>query len=316
MSFQDPWNFSDIFVSRGLFAEYLISGKSELQLSAIEYIQNIFLGVKEGKFVTDQLSFAVGNPVGAVRGRLSHTPWMILIGSMTLLLKHNVSDALELGIYIIRYILDNHVNMNGKWPNLKEYDYVEFINSNGDLWYTDGVVLSDPGHSLEFVGLASRFLSAAKSKNLWKLKKKQELEEITFVLFSVFHRNFTNGFNYESGGIVKLKDLITHSWLNREMPWWPLPETMRAALGCYEIVQNDIDKAFCMESYSLCHNSFFGHYITDNSPGMLAIQTRNSKGNTIDSIPAVPDADPGYHTGLALIDCIELINKITEKSKI
>ncbi|MCK5342931.1 MAG: hypothetical protein KAR20_05985, partial [Candidatus Heimdallarchaeota archaeon] len=230
MSFQDPWNFSDIFVSRGLFAESLISGKDESKLSAIEYIKNIFLGVKEGNFVTDQLSLAIGNPVEAVKGRLSHAPWMILIGSMTLLLKHGVSEALESGIYAIRYILDNHVNMNGKWPNLKEYDYVEFINSNGDLWYTDGEVLSDPGHALEFVGLTSQFLSAVKSIESLKTQKKQELEEITFVLFSIFYRNFTNGFNYESGGIVKLIDLVTRSWLNREMPWWPLPETMKAAL--------------------------------------------------------------------------------------
>ncbi len=67
-----------------------------------------------------------------------------------------------------------------------------------------------------------------------------------------------------------------------------------------------------MESYSLCHNAFFRNYLHENSPGRLALQSRDENGNVIDSIPAVPDADPGYHTGLALIDCISMIDGLME----
>ncbi|MCK5201338.1 MAG: hypothetical protein KAR21_23450, partial [Spirochaetales bacterium] len=105
---------------------------------------------------------------------------------------------------------------------------------------------------------------------------------------------------------------VSRKPVNSRMPWWSLPETMRAALGCYQIVQDKADRSFCMKAYRLCHNSLFNNYIKKDSPGLLAVQTRDKKGNIIDSIPAVPDADPGFHTGLALIDCLEMMETFNE----
>ena len=47
------------------------------------------------------------------------------------------------------------------------------------------------------------------------------------------------------------------------------------------------------------------HYI---KPGLnlMAIQTLNKNGHPVDVIPATPDADPDYHTGLSIIDYLEL----------
>jgi hypothetical protein len=39
----------------------------------------------------------------------------------------------------------------------------------------------------------------------------------------------------------------------------------------------------------------------------MAYQTRNAKGKVVKVIPATPDADPGYHTGLSLIDAIKIM---------
>lgn len=177
------------------------------------------------------------------------------------------------------------------------------------MWYTDGMVLSDPGHALEFIGLAARFLSAALSAVSLETRNKQELLEITSLMLPIFRRNFSNGFNLKAEGIVKLMDLVSRQTVNSQMPWWSVPETMRAALGCYEIAHNDADRSFCMKAYSLCHNTFMNNYIVSDSPGLLAVQTRDENGAIIDSIPAVPDADPGYHTGLSLIDCLEMIDE-------
>jgi mannose/cellobiose epimerase-like protein (N-acyl-D-glucosamine 2-epimerase family) len=313
MSLQDPWNFSDIFASRGLFSGSYILNDDELQSDSAEYVKNVLTGIIERNFETDQLTLSSGNDPGAVKGRYSHAPRMIMIGSLTLLLKHNVKDAFELGVKIIRYILDNYVNINERWPDLKEFDYVEFIKSDGELWYSNGNILSDPGHTLEFVGLSIQFMLAAKSTGLLNPQEELKIENLTSAMFPIFKRSFTNGYDFEHGGIVKLLDLKSRKRINKEMPWWSLPETMRAALGCYAIITDPADRSFCMDSYYLCHNSFFEHYINNNSPGMMAIQSRNENGQVSDSIPAVPDADPGYHTGLALIDCMELINKIIGK---
>ena len=37
----------------------------------------------------------------------------------------------------------------------------------------------------------------------------------------------------------------------------------------------------------------------------MAVQTVDEEGRPVDVIPATPDADPGYHTGLSIIDFLE-----------
>jgi len=311
----DPWNISDIFVSRGLFASSLISGNEEVRSFSISMIMNIFKGIRENRFITDQHPLAEGNPVTAVRGRLSHTPWMLMIGSMTLLLKHGVSEALEPGITAIRYILDHHVNINNKWKQLKDYDYIEYIGTGNELWYTGEKVLSDPGHAVEFIGLTLQFVFLAESLNQHNKIFRDELAEIASMMYPIFRRNFINGYNRETEGIVKLIDLESRQTVNGLMPWWSLPEAMRAALGCSRIAQNNEERTFCMEAYSLCHNSFINNYLVNEYPGMQAVQTRDEQGRIIDSISAVPDADPGYHTGLSLIDCMDMIDAASTEKK-
>ena len=42
----------------------------------------------------------------------------------------------------------------------------------------------------------------------------------------------------------------------------------------------------------------------------MAYQTRDAAGHPVDLIPATADADPGYHTGLSLIDAIGVIESL------
>jgi hypothetical protein len=39
---------------------------------------------------------------------------------------------------------------------------------------------------------------------------------------------------------------------------------------------------------------------------LMAYQTLDRDGHPIDVTPGMPDADPGYHTGMSLIDAIDL----------
>ena len=43
---------------------------------------------------------------------------------------------------------------------------------------------------------------------------------------------------------------------------------------------------------------------------MMAYQTRDALGKVIKVIPATPDADPGYHTGLSIIDFITILKRL------
>ena len=49
----------------------------------------------------------------------------------------------------------------------------------------------------------------------------------------------------------------------------------------------------------------YQHYVRPDL-NHLPIQTRGADGRPIDVIPAMPDADPLYHTGLSLIDVLTL----------
>ena len=50
--------------------------------------------------------------------------------------------------------------------------------------------------------------------------------------------------------------------------------------------------------------AFFGSYWRGEPP--IAYQTRDD-GGPMDFVPATPDLDPGYHTGLSLLGAIEAV---------
>ena len=39
----------------------------------------------------------------------------------------------------------------------------------------------------------------------------------------------------------------------------------------------------------------------------MAVKLRGASGEVLDMSPAYPDADPGYHTALSLMDALDLI---------
>jgi hypothetical protein len=102
------------------------------------------------------------------------------------------------------------------------------------------------------------------------------------------------------GGICKAFDLISRRPLNTDMPWWSLPETMRAAARCWRVC----GAPACLRTLAACHNAFTRHYIRPDRR-LMAVQTRNERGEAIPVIPATADADPGYHTGLSIIDLLD-----------
>ena len=58
-----------------------------------------------------------------------------------------------------------------------------------------------------------------------------------------------------------------------------------------------------------CLAAFFDRYVRYDL-FQMAIQTRNSQGKAVAVIPATPDADPGYHTNMSLIDALPIIREL------
>lgn len=304
-----PYNYSDVFAAKGMYtaAQYLQDQEAIIQ--AKEYCLKVVNAVWEGNFSTDQQALDPKNPVTPVLGRHSHAPYMISIGIAAMLTEYEKdSVSVDLGLKLIQHILQHHVNLNNRWPGLKEYDFVEFIDDRGDPYQDSGRIFSDPGHSLEFIGLTLKFTSICKKLQIADRKQLSEVKKIETVMPAILEQNFINGFQDGPGGICKLFNLVTRTPINSDMPWWSLPETMRTALECWQIAGTVDQRDFCINALSKCHNAFFKHYLRPDLH-FMAYQTRAKDGSIVDTIPATPDADPGYHTGLSLLDCISIIEK-------
>ncbi|EIQ00429.1 N-acyl-D-glucosamine 2-epimerase [Opitutaceae bacterium TAV1] len=194
----------------------------------------------------------------------------------------------------------------GRPRHFLEGDFWEFTDADGAPWATpEGRVWSDPGHATEFAGLAFAHLHETGVRDA----------ALEARLRSVLRQNFANGF--AGSGIVKSFDLRARRPINTDRPWWSLPETMRAAaLGALTLDAADDGEAAverrALESVFIqCWNAFAGHFV-QRERGLLAVQCLDAEGRVARAIPATPDADPGYHTGLSLIGCLPWLN--TERS--
>ena len=306
LSEESPFSFSDLFCARGLYAAASTLGDEDMLARAREWCLSVMEAILDGRFASDQQPLDPANPVRTPPGRRSHGPHMITIGLAALMIDlERDALAVELGLRLIRHIMETHVNVDGDMPGLEQWDYVEFADDAGQPWETDGCVLGDPGHALEFVGLTLKFVRAVRQADLGD-SASGELAAIEAGMPKLLLHVFGYGFQDQPGGICKLVDLRTRRVVNGDMPWWSLPETMRAALLCASVAGDDAQRDKCMGVYAACHNSFLRNYVRPERH-LFAMQMLGPDGKPADVIPATPDADPGYHTGLALIDCLGLM---------
>jgi len=90
------------------------------------------------------------------------------------------------------------------------------------------------------------------------------------------------------------------------MPWWSLPETIRTAALAWRALEGDGARRRCLRIWAACHNAFFEHFLRPEVH-LMAVQMRAADGSVSAAIPATADADPGYHTGLSLLDVVEAV---------
>jgi mannose/cellobiose epimerase-like protein (N-acyl-D-glucosamine 2-epimerase family) len=295
---EDP-NHTDTFYAKGLFCAAKLMGDDALAAEAEAYYARVVEDILEGKFISDQQPMDPKNPVRPVPGRLSHGPYMIALGGVAVMAAGSDHPAAwgDRGERLIHHILGNYVN-RGQFAGLKTWDYVEFIRPDGTPYDVDGTIMCDPGHALEFVGLAAKTLLAMEGlANADALKV-----DCADAFPGILTHTFALGFNEEAGGICKGYDLAARNLLNSDMPWWSLPETLRACALTLALYP-ELDAAPITAIFEKAHAAFVGRFLNPAVANM-AYQTRDASGNPVPTIPAVPDADPGYHTGLSLLDVV------------
>jgi hypothetical protein len=95
-------------------------------------------------------------------------------------------------------------------------------------------------------------------------------------------------------------DGASHSGL---FPWWPLAEATRALAMSYEVTGNAVVRTL----WERADAAFFSHYW--RAEAAIAYQMRDI-GGPIAKSPATPDLDPGYHTGLSLLDSAKVAERL------
>ncbi len=184
------------------------------------------------------------------------------------------------------------------------YDYVDFRT---------GVPLSkfNPGHLSELVGLALQAADAVSSSEA----------EVSPHIHAVFNRAYTvlpsalvrtweAGYCNKHHGIYQFVDITSGTPIQTDLPWWSLPETMRAALRSAVVTDDVHVRTRLQEIYVVCSNDYFSYYINP-AYGLFPFRTRSGEnGRVLDSMPVLPEADPLYHTNLAWLDARRMLDKV------
>jgi len=302
-----PHGYSDLFCAKGLYAAAHLLGDPVAVSEARAFCLAVCRDIIARAFRSDQPQPDAGARAW-VTGAFSQGPSMIALGMAALIAEFEPSpQAADLGLTLARYILDAHVNLGGRWPQFREYDLVEFVDEAGNPSADElGRIVSDPGHSLEFVGLFLKFSRAVRRCGGATPAQKEAIRGIERIMPALLDSAFANGFRPTVGGICKTVDLLTRRPVDDTMPWWSQPETIRAALASWRVAEDDESRRACLEILARSHNAFVTQYVRPQTH-LMAVKVRDARGEVLDVVPAYPDADPGYHTALSLIDALDLI---------
>lgn len=300
---------TDLFYAKGMLAAAQLLGRTDKVAEAKTYFRTVVTNMESGRQVADQVSFDPKNPIRSVAGKRGHGGFMISILGCAEFARHLSEDEwFERGERLIGHVVGHHINL-GQFKNLELFDFIETIDADGNPWEQNGKILSDPGHSLEFIGIATKFLLVLQDRGGMSESQKRLFEQSLDIFPKVLIQNFRNGFNRKVGGVCKVFDLNARTPLNSDMPWWSLPETIRAAAELLVIAPNGPHTEEILQILSDCSNAFVKNYV-NRDVDLMAYQTIDNTGQPVDTIPATADVDPGYHTGLSIIDFLNCLRKI------
>ena len=193
-------------------------------------------------------------------------PRMILLGAAAMLKRLGHLDRLGFADRFISHILDRHFDPE--------------TNLLRNVPDKDGC---NVGHAIEFVGFALEYLDETADPVL--------VEMLERVLTASFDKGFTGP------GIALTVSIASGQAQSPYCPWWSLPETIRAAA----LAHARTGSAESLRIWQAAHQAFFEHYWRGTPPIAYQTLTRDGPANFV---PATPDLDPGYHTGLSLLAAI------------
>lgn len=273
----------DIFCAKAL----LLSASPVARQKGVETLDRIAGHVKQGLFCLEP---AKEKPCG--QSQCGH---MLFLAVPALIAppdfdEHARDCLFRHSCQLLEIVLDRHID-----PATRLFS--EYVGQTGRR-----SEYLDPGHCAELVGLGLSAIYAMEIDGTgMSLERSRLFARAKLLLPEILIGAIKAGFNEQQEGIFKAVNNRTGKILDDDMPWWNLPETMRAALFSAKATACPDTRRKCLAIYAKCHNAYFRHYL---NPGMMffPFQTRSGKsGEVLDCAPAVPEGDPLYHSNVSFL---------------
>ena len=193
-------------------------------------------------------------------------PRMILLGAAGLLHRCNYSDEAGFADRFIDDVLARYYDtVSGLLLNVPKQDSCNL------------------GHGIEFCGFAFEHLARRPDDSRIK------------TLSAILQKSLEIGL--QGPGIALSISAKTGQANSPYFPWWQMPEAIRATALGYKLTGEEN----LINLWQKADLAFFDNYWQPIRS--FAYQTRTTRG-AVDYVPATPDLDPGYHTGLSLLSAI------------
>jgi hypothetical protein len=233
----------------------------------LAYLQAVIAAVEEGRFQMDESQPLSLQSVAAEKADFG--PRMILLAAAGLM--HRLAHGAETGFAerFIDHVLARH-----------------FDAESGLLRTVIGEDACNIGHAVEFCGFAF--------EHLMDRPEDPRLPRLVEVLLRALEVGL------QGPGIALSVSAQSGARVAPYFPWWPMPEAMRACALGHRLTGD----ARLLAPWQRADAAFFENYWRGDRG--FAYQTRTVEG-PVDYVPATPDLDPGYHTGLSLLAAIHAI---------
>ncbi|CDZ40970.1 AGE family epimerase/isomerase [Neorhizobium galegae] len=241
----------------------------------LAYFDRVIAAIETGRFQMDERRPLSLDSLAAQADDFG--PRMILLGAAGMLKRFGHTAHLAFADRFIAHVIDRH------------YDA-----ASGLLRNVPGEDACNVGHGIEFVGFALDYLDDTADPAL--------IDKLERILVSSFDKGFVGP------GITLTVSIETGDAQSPYCPWWSLPETIRSAALAHERTGS----AASLGVWKTAHAAFFERYWRGTPP--IAYQTMTKDG-PVDFVPATPDLDPGYHTGLSLLAAIHAADRLKPQTR-
>lgn len=278
----------DLFCAKGL----LLSADPGLQQAGAKMLERLVERVGQGLFGLEGSRLPAQGLSQSMRMLFLAVPRLVALrGGLDAVRESLFGHACEFLEFVLGRHWDPAAGRFSEYIDPKTFERGDFL---------------DPGHCTEFVGLGLSAVRAMERDGTGMCEARRALfsrakSEMPAILLSAVKA----GFNGRHGGICKAVNSRTGEVIDSEMPWWNLPETMRAALFAALAADCPDARAACLDAFAKCHNAYFGRYLNRNLM-LFPYQTRSGEtGEVLDSPPSIPEGDPLYHSNLCFLDMLQ-----------